>query len=177
MVSKIPFSILKQYDYVVQVPLFLRKTVKSYTAVPARAPSAYAVAGQITLFGKTSENVFVHESAHAYDGKFKLSGQQAYLQALSADSCVPDEYAQTNNVECFAQDMVVFLYYLWEPNFSQESCLSQQIGFVSDLDTPGFQSYKDFVGKSRWPAGFHMSCAVCTADVMPCCCPQAVAPY
>ena len=173
LVCKIPFSTLKQYDCVVQVPLFLRKTVRSYTAVPARAPSAYAVAGQITLFGKTSENVFVHESAHAYDGKFKLSGQQAYLQALSADSCVPDEYAQNNNVECFAQDMVVFLYYLWAPNFSQASCLSQQIGFVKDLETPGFQSYKDSVGKAHGPVGFHMSCAVCTCPAL-CALPYAL---
>lgn len=177
LVPKMTFSILKPYVHVVQVPLFLRKTVKSYTAVPDRAPHAYTVAGQITLFGKTSENVFIHESAHAYDGKFKLSGQQAYLQALSADSCVPDEYAQNNNVECFAQDMVVLLYYLWKPNPSRKSCLSQQIGFVSNLDTPGFQSYKDSVGKAHWPTVFHMSCTLWNADHMPCCCLQAVAPY
>ena len=136
-----------------QVPLFLRENVKSYAAVPDKAAHAYTVARQITLFGNTSFDVFIHESAHAYDGAFKLSGQQAYLQALSADSCVPDEYAQTNNVECFAQDMVVFVYSLWKPNFSQNPCLSWQIGFVNQLDTPGFQLYKTSVGESRWLVG------------------------
>ena len=140
----------KQSNAVVQVPLFLRKTVKSYAAVPSNAASAYTVASQITIFGHCSKNVFIHESAHAYDGAFKLSGQKAYLRALSADSCVPDEYAQNNNVECFAQDMVVFLYSLWKPNFSQEPCLSRQLRFVNRLDTSGLQSYKRSTGESLW---------------------------
>ena len=131
----------------VQVPLFLRSTVKSYAAVPGGG-GAYTIAAQITIFGSNPEDVFVHESTHAFDGTFQLSTQQAYLQALYADSCTPDEYAQNSNVECFAQGMVVFLYYLWKPSFFQNPCLSQQIEFVSSLTVPGVQSYKSSVGES-----------------------------
>ena len=60
----------------------------------------------------------------------------------------PDEHAQNNNVECLAQDMVVFLYYLWKPSFFQNPCLSQQVGFVSALTVSGVQSYKSSVGES-----------------------------
>lgn len=130
-----------------QVPLFLRSTVKSYAAVPGGG-GAYTIAAQITIFGSNPEDVFVHESTHAFDGTFQLSNQQAYLQALYADSCAPDEYAQNSNVECFAQDMVVFLYYLWQPSFFQNPCLSQQIGFVSSLTVSGVQSYKRSTGES-----------------------------
>ncbi|KAL3146276.1 hypothetical protein ABBQ32_002977 [Trebouxia sp. C0010 RCD-2024] len=136
-----------QCDAVLQVPLFLRKTVKSYAAVPGGG-GAYTIAAQITIFGSNSEDVFIHESTHAFDGTFQLSDQQAYLQTLYADSCVPDEYAQNNNVECFAQDMVVFLYYLWNPSFFQNPCLGRQIGFVNMLNVPGVQSYKSSVGES-----------------------------
>lgn len=136
-----------QYDAVPQVPLFLRTTVKSYAAVPGGG-GAYTIASQITIFGSNPQDVFVHESTHAFDGTFQLSDQQAYLQALYADSCVPDEYAQNSNVECFAQDMVVFLYYLWNPSFFQPPCLGRQIGFVNMVTVPGVQSYKSSVGES-----------------------------
>ena len=147
-----------------QVPLFLRSTVKSYAAVPGSG-GAYTIAAQITIFGSNPEDVFIHESAHAFDGTFQLSNQQAYLQALYADSCAPDEYAQNSNVECFAQDVVVFLYYLWKPSFFQNPCLSQQIGFVSSLTVPGVQSYKSSVGELRMLT-HQLSCVLAEAAVV-----------
>ncbi|KAA6417117.1 MAG: hypothetical protein FRX49_12922 [Trebouxia sp. A1-2] len=96
-----------------QVPLHLRRWVASVSYVPASQGHAYTSAGHITFFGTFGFDVLVHESTHAQDQGF--SGSKAYLQAIGSDPCVPDDYAQTNNVECYAQDMVVFLYKLWRP--------------------------------------------------------------
>ena len=132
-----------------QVPLYLRSAVSSYAAVLGGG-TAYEEAGQIQLQGACVTDVFVHESTHAFDyinGNYGLSGSSAYLQALYEDACVPDEYAQSNNVECFAQDMVVFVYYLWNPSFFENVCMEWQIGYINTLNNPGLQAYKAYVGK------------------------------
>ncbi|DBA92097.1 TPA: hypothetical protein ACH3X1_015824 [Trebouxia sp. C0004] len=130
--------------YVGKVPVFLRTTVSAYNAVSGGG-SAYTVGGTVTLQGDCQMDVFVHESTHAFDGMYSLSGSSAYLQALYQDSCLPDEYAMNNNVECFAQDMVVFVYYLWDPNFLQNVCMEYEIFYIAQLTVPGVQAYKTMV--------------------------------
>lgn len=144
---------MSSVPYCLQVPIYLRSTVLSYAAVPAvpfDSASAYTEASHIQLFGPCDTDVFVHESTHSFDGTYNgLSSQPAYLEALYTDTCVPDEYAQTNNVECFAQDMVVFVYYLWNPSFFENSCMANQISYINTLPTPGVQIYKAAVGKRQ----------------------------
>ncbi|KAA6423370.1 MAG: hypothetical protein FRX49_06822 [Trebouxia sp. A1-2] len=131
--------------YVGKVPVFLRTTVSAYNAVSGGG-TAYTIGGTVTLQGDCVMDVFVHESTHAFDGTYSLSGTSAYLEALYEDSCVPDEYAMTNNVECFAQDMVVFVYYLWDPNFLQNVCMEYEIFYINQLTVPGVQAYTAMVG-------------------------------
>lgn len=136
-----------------QVPLFLRKTVLSYAAVPSDNGNAYTAGAHITIFGALDTDVFVHESTHAYDGANVLSGlelssQPTYLQALYNDTCAPDEYADVNNVECFAQDMVVFLYQVWNPRtFYRNPCMKGQMAYLNSSTLPGAQAYASSVGE------------------------------
>lgn len=124
-----------------QVPLYLRQWVASVSSVPASQGHAYTSASHITFFGALGFDVLVHESTHAQDQGF--SGSNAYLQAIGSDTCVPDDYAQTNNVECYAQDMVVFLYKLWRP-YDQPlgtTCMANQLKALNSSQAPGLQAY------------------------------------
>jgi len=136
------------FPFFLQVPVFLRTTVSAYNAVSGGG-SAYTIGGKVTLQGDCEMDVFVHESTHVFDGTYSLSGTSAYLEGLYEDSCVPDEYAMANNVECFAQDMVVFVYYLWDPNFLQNVCMEYEIFYINQLTVPGVQAYKTLVGESH----------------------------
>ena len=48
-----------------QVPLYLRQTVITVTAISKDQTSAYTIRQQITLFSKVNPDVLVHESSHA----------------------------------------------------------------------------------------------------------------
>jgi len=129
------------------VPLYLRRWVASVSSVPASQGHAYTSAGHVTFFGTLGFDVLVHESTHAQDQGF--SGSKAYLQAIGSDTCVPDDYAQTNNVECYAQDMVVFLYKLWRP-YDQPvgtNCMANQLKAINSSQAPGLQAYITSTGK------------------------------
>ncbi|MCJ1242464.1 hypothetical protein MMC14_010472 [Varicellaria rhodocarpa] len=133
----------------IQVPAFLRQWVTSISAIPAAARSAYTAAGHITFFANTASDwadVMVHESAHAQDQN--ISGSQPYLTALGQDSCVPDDYAGTNNVECYAQDMVVFLYKLWRPYAPPLGieCMTNQLQILDNSQAPLLQAYINKTG-------------------------------
>ena len=92
----------------------------------------------------------VHESSHAQDQDF--SDSETFLTAIANDTCVPDEYAQTNNVECYAQDMVVFIYSLLRPYdlglSSLTDCMNEQLYALLDSDAPGMQEFIDQTGNS-----------------------------
>lgn len=123
------------------MPLYLRRWAASVSSVPASQGHAYTSASHITFFGALGFDVLVRESTHAQDQGF--SGSKAYLQAIGSDTCVPDDYAQTNNVECYAQDMVVFLYKLWRP-YDQPlgtNCMANQLKALNSSQAPGLQAY------------------------------------
>ena len=102
-----------------QVPLFLRQWVTSITAIPAipaTSRSAYTISSMTTIFAESPSewaDVMVHESAHAQDQGFSVSSH--FLNAIGSDTVSQIDDAQTNSLECYAQDMVVFLYSLWKP--------------------------------------------------------------
>lgn len=99
----------------------------------------------IVIFGDSpygSIDLMVHESSHAQDQGF--SGTDGYLEAIGSDSCVPADYAQTSNVECYAQDMVVFLYKLWRPYappLPSTDCMANQLKALNTSQAPGLQKY------------------------------------
>lgn len=140
-------------DFVaMQVPLYLRQWVTSISAIPASGGSAYTEAGHITFFDAIDLDVMVHESTHAQDQGF--SGSATYLNAIGSNSCVPDDYAQTNNVECYAQDMVVFLYKLWNPYNPPlgTECMSGQLNAINSSQAFGLQAYINATGTLYHPA-------------------------
>lgn len=129
-----------------QVPLFLRQWVTAVGAVPATSRSAYTYNGYITFFTDTTSqwgDVMIHESAHAQDQGY--SGSDTFLNAIGSDTCIPDNYAHTNNVECYAQDMVVFLYTLWRPYAPPPSpgtgCMFNQLAALHNSDAAGLQDH------------------------------------
>ena len=136
----------------------------SISSVYASGTSAYTENAHIVFLGPTSSDltdVFVHESSHAQDQGFSKS--QGYLEAIGSDSCVPDDYAQTNNVECYAQDMVVFLYKLWHPYAPPPGtdCMSYQLNALNTSQASGLQAYIQQTG-----VPFILSCryqCACTA--------------
>ena len=124
----------------------MRQWVTSVSSVQASGGSAYTQAGHITLFAAVPFDVLVHESTHAQDQNF--SGSKQYLQAIGSDSCVPDEYAATNNVECYAQDMVVFLHKLWRPYDLPHGteCMAAQLAALKSSHAKGLQAYISSTG-------------------------------
>jgi len=61
----------------------------------------YAVGWSIFGGGDTSETFFSHEAMHNNDPGF--SDGPNFSAAIAADTCVPDNYSNNNNVEDFAQ--------------------------------------------------------------------------
>jgi len=95
-----------------QVPLPLRSSVATIVAGTSddSGGGAYTYFNDVSYFGNSVPNVFIHESAHALDfaqgdmyGSFGLSGVDAWYDAINEDSCVPDPYATSDETEDFAQ--------------------------------------------------------------------------
>ena len=151
--------------------MFLRRWVKSVSSVPDTSAHAYTESSAITIFAASADgwaDVLVHESSHAQDQG--LSTSSGFLSAIGSDSCVPDGYAQTNSVECYAQDMVVFLYKLWRPyGPPQQStdCMSNQLQAIQNSQAPGLQDFISSSGTSLpiYIAVHDFACALAYAFV------------
>jgi hypothetical protein len=63
---------------------------------------------RITIRGPIDDAAFMHESMHSVDQGFHESAQ--FQNAYNADSCVPDNYANTSPAEDFAQ-LGVWVHY------------------------------------------------------------------
>ncbi|CAF2605805.1 unnamed protein product [Rotaria sp. Silwood2] len=91
----------------------------------------------IVFFGANMRvTVFIHESAHSLDRG--SSASNAWHQAVSKDSCVPDVYADTSYAECFAQVAVIWTYLVGtgrSKNFggSQFVCMKHQLEFMAKI--------------------------------------------
>jgi len=76
--------------------------------------AAYSTGASSTYCMRNMDTeVFIHESAHNFDfrgfGGNRASGQAKWHQAINKDSCVPDGYAKTNDIEDFAQVLVLYM--------------------------------------------------------------------
>ena len=66
------------------------------------------------------------------------------LQAIAADSCVPDGYAQTSAVEDYAQANVVWIYQHTSGSLPSPggSCMQHQLDALSARTASGVQDFK-----------------------------------
>ncbi|KAJ7159781.1 hypothetical protein C8R46DRAFT_1039050 [Mycena filopes] len=125
------------------VPVGLRRYAGTIVVLSDPEPNgarAYTLfTGDTHFFGLCGSDVWVHELTHAFD--FALVTHQTsapgWQAALDADTCVPDAYSQTNQVEDFAQLGVLMIYAQLHngnlpPGFSSD-CMSNQLAFMHAL--------------------------------------------
>ncbi|KZV93220.1 hypothetical protein EXIGLDRAFT_835860 [Exidia glandulosa HHB12029] len=110
-----------------QVPPGIRSYVGAILATSAGGCSAVTLDGTFVRYhGDCQMTVFLHESGHAFDSGF--SSTQGWNDAISASSCVPDGYANTNPVEDWTQVNVLYTYTKqFGPLPADPSCLQPQL--------------------------------------------------
>ncbi|KAJ7189433.1 hypothetical protein GGX14DRAFT_609363 [Mycena pura] len=127
-------------DRLGRVPVGLRRFVGTVLILNSTVPHAYTMSnGDIHLFGDCAMDTWVHEATHSYDFATSSphSSSAAWGQAILADTCVPDNYSLTNQVEDFAQMSVIKTYTLLydghlPPGFRAD-CMAQQLDFMDTL--------------------------------------------
>ncbi|KAJ6543573.1 hypothetical protein DFH09DRAFT_1367915 [Mycena vulgaris] len=124
-----------------RVPVGLRRYAGPIVVLSDTAgPHAYTLtSGDSHFFGDCAVDAWVHEMMHAFDfaGATMQSNSSGWAEALAADSCVPDQYSLTNQVEDFAQVGVLKTYMLLHgslpPKFTAE-CMANQLAFMDALE-------------------------------------------
>ncbi|KAK0454262.1 uncharacterized protein EV420DRAFT_1695809, partial [Desarmillaria tabescens] len=125
-----------------RVPVGLRRHVGTAIVMPDSGAHAYTnmSSGEIHFFGVCDQRVWIHESTHAASGALGIndaSGSGSWEEAVSKDTCVPDNYAKTNLAEDLAQMSVLKVYSLLSnntlpPGFTTD-CMSNQWAFLDGL--------------------------------------------
>ncbi|KAJ7641933.1 hypothetical protein FB45DRAFT_738910 [Roridomyces roridus] len=125
-------------DRLGRVPVGLRRFVANVvvSSAPLSGSHAYTnlTTGDIHMFGDTTMDVWIHE-VPPFDTT--PSASQGWAEALQQDTCVPDNYSQTNRVEDFAQLSVIKIYALLHsgnlpPGFNS-TCMQNQLTFMDGL--------------------------------------------
>lgn len=125
--------------------------------LPGEGGNAFTV-GSDTVFQDDankdvkSPTVCIHENAHTVDFAWNyihgssgwVSSEDGWVNAINADTCVPDPYSRSNDVEDFAQVTVLGSY---DKNaggigkYASPACLQNQLSFVEntigEVLTPG----------------------------------------
>ncbi|KAJ7680037.1 hypothetical protein B0H17DRAFT_1206185 [Mycena rosella] len=90
--------------------------------------------GDIHFFGDCQMDTWIHEAAHTFDYAIPNtphSNSVGWENATLQDSCAPDDYALTNQVEDFAQMTVINIYMLLHngnlPLGFQAACMQNQL--------------------------------------------------
>ncbi|KAK0488313.1 hypothetical protein EDD18DRAFT_1466288 [Armillaria luteobubalina] len=129
-------------DALARVPVGLRRHVGTVMVMPGGSAHAYTYTnnGEIHFFGVCSQRTWIHESTHAASGALGInaaSGNGSWAEAVSKDTCVPDNYAKTNLAEDLAQMSVVKVYSLLNndtlPTGFTTDCMSNQWAFLDSL--------------------------------------------
>ncbi|KAJ6543563.1 hypothetical protein DFH09DRAFT_37652 [Mycena vulgaris] len=130
-------------DRLGRVPVGLRRFIGS-VLILENVTEAYTdlSSGDIHLSGDCNMDVWVHEATHAFDfrkgSSNSPSSSQAWAQAITDDTCAPDQYSLRNELEDFAQLSVIKIYVLLHnghlpPGFRAD-CMSHQLDFMNTLD-------------------------------------------
>ncbi|KAH8692279.1 putative conidiation-specific protein [Talaromyces proteolyticus] len=110
-----PTDLITTIDIFGRLPVAMRSWVRHVLTIPGDN-YAYNSNGNIAFFGTTSGimDVAIHETGHSLDllGAYgdQLSSSQDWLDNYNQDSNVPDNYAQTNQIENVEQNTVVSVY-------------------------------------------------------------------
>ncbi|EJD43987.1 hypothetical protein AURDEDRAFT_114493 [Auricularia subglabra TFB-10046 SS5] len=111
-------SQIDMIDLFGRLPVHERQWIRHVIAVPGGG-SAYESNADVTFQGPVGvPSVFQHEVGHAVDGyknSVQSSSTSTFLNAINADSCVPDDYSNTNNVEDYTQVGVLSMYEIVNP--------------------------------------------------------------
>jgi len=121
------------------VPKLVRQYTNFITIASGNANlgcAAYSTGSSSTYcLGDMSTEVFIHESAHNFDRRRpsngRLSSQDGWKQAIAKDSCVPDGYAKTNQIEDFAQVLVLYMSVAAKGN--SIGCMRNQLSFMESV--------------------------------------------
>ncbi|KAJ7112815.1 hypothetical protein C8R43DRAFT_903486 [Mycena crocata] len=127
-------------DRLGRVPIGLRRYVGVVVVLNDTTPHAYTFTnGDIHLFGDCAMDTWIHEASHSFDFAITPphSSSAGWQRALSTDSCAPDNYSLTNQVEDFAQISVLKTYMLLydghlPPGFRAD-CMAHQLDFMGSL--------------------------------------------
>jgi len=134
-----------------RLPVRERQWIQHVMAVPGGG-SAYNSAAVIVFQGPVGvPSVFQHETTHSLDayagasGVGQLSETFYWLNSIASDTCVPDDYSNTNEVEDFAQIGVVCLFNAVNPGgmdaaFGTSSwhCLLNQFNYWNTVLYPSY---------------------------------------
>ncbi|KZW01044.1 hypothetical protein EXIGLDRAFT_638638 [Exidia glandulosa HHB12029] len=104
-----------------RLPVHERQWVRHVMAFPGNTPgiiSAYASNGDIAMQGDTASPMFFqHETTHVLDF-YRNNGSSSTAQwkaAIAKDSCVPEDYSNTNEIEDYATIGLMSLYEIITP--------------------------------------------------------------
>ncbi|KAK6337782.1 hypothetical protein TWF696_001262 [Orbilia brochopaga] len=131
-----------------RLPLHMRGLVRHPIATRDPSCSAYSYTGigDIVFRGEcTTPSVWIHETGHQMDSMLNPanyhSGTSQWNDALNQDSCVPDNYANVNKIEDFAQVTVTALYRSirgYIPRSDHPGCFDHQLGQVLQIYQAGY---------------------------------------
>ncbi|KZV88927.1 hypothetical protein EXIGLDRAFT_678418 [Exidia glandulosa HHB12029] len=111
-------SQIDMIDLFGRLPVHERQWVRHVIAVPGGG-SAYMSNADVVFQGPVgTPSVFQHEVGHAvdfYKNSVRSSGTSKFLNAIQQDSCVPDNYANSNEVEDYTQVGVLSMYEIVTP--------------------------------------------------------------
>ncbi|KAF3932965.1 hypothetical protein ABW20_dc0102708 [Dactylellina cionopaga] len=133
-------SIEKMADSFGRMPVHMRSLIRHPIALPQESCSAAAFTGvgDIVMFGDcTAVSVWLHETGHQLDSRLnpatRFSASSEWLQALSEDTCAPDDYANSSTIEDFAQVTVIAQFNTlagFKPTEAFPGCLDHRHGLL-----------------------------------------------
>lgn len=111
-------SQIDMIDLFGRLPVHERQWVRHVIAVPGGG-SAYMSSADVVFQGPVgTPSVFQHEVGHAvdfYKNSVRSSGTSTFLNAINADTCVPDAYSNSNEIEDYTQVGVLAMYEIVNP--------------------------------------------------------------
>ncbi|EPS39967.1 hypothetical protein H072_6417 [Dactylellina haptotyla CBS 200.50] len=141
--NKAELSIDDMAMYFGKMPVHMRSLVRHPIALPQPegcSAQAFTDIGDIVMYGPcNASSVWVHETGHQLDSRLnsatRFSATPEWTDALGYDSCVPDNYANTNVLEDFAQVVVIAAFNTlagYKPPEAFKGCLDHRQGLLEE---------------------------------------------
>ncbi|EIN06297.1 hypothetical protein PUNSTDRAFT_127630 [Punctularia strigosozonata HHB-11173 SS5] len=129
-------TIIEAVEHLARIPVGLRRNIGTVMVFPGpmHTGTSFTVGRDMHFFGVCSQRAWIHNSVLVSDNDHSTS--QGWLDAVDADSCVPDTPSQTNSTEDFAQTGVLEVYRLLHgdlPLGFSADCMANQLAYVGNL--------------------------------------------